>query len=108
MEAPTLSAKQIDDVVSRLIDDSPDQVHVIQHVSTGRYGCFCFQGIHGLACFSHELDAMRFGERIELNGLDILELPFDEAREVAKGRPFPVVSLMLLDRIESPVIHFIR
>ncbi len=36
------------------------------------------------------------------------EVSFDEAREVAKDRPMPIVSLMLLDNMEDPQIHFVR
>jgi hypothetical protein len=36
------------------------------------------------------------------------QVTFDEAREVAKDRPLPVVSLMLLDTINNPKIHFVR
>ncbi|MDI9639891.1 hypothetical protein QM565_29740 [Geitlerinema splendidum] len=33
---------------------------------------------------------------------------FDEAREIAKRRPMPIVSVMLLDNLEDPMIHFVR
>jgi hypothetical protein len=36
------------------------------------------------------------------------ELTFDEAREVAKDRPMPVVALMLLDVMTDPRIHYVR
>lgn len=40
--------------------------------------------------------------------MTVVELTFDEAREVAKARPFPVVALMLLDRMDQPKIHYVR
>ncbi len=91
-----------------LEDTFPDTLYVLHHPASDRYGCFCHQGVHGLACFSGESGAFRFAEWIELSGMASCELSFDEAREIAKGRPMPVVSLMLLDKIEDPQIHFVR
>jgi hypothetical protein len=86
----------------------PETVYLLFHPASEKYGCFCHNGIHGLASFSTEGGACRFGEWIDLSGMAIREVSFDEAREVAKSRPLPVVSLMLLDRLEEPVIHFVR
>lgn len=89
-------------------EEFPDSVYVLSHPSTSRYGCYCHQGIHGLACFSTETHAIRFSEWIDLSGMQVVRLSFDEAREVAKARPLPVVALMLLDRLEDPKIHYVR
>ena len=89
-------------------EEFPSTVYVSFHPPTGRYGCYCHQGVHGLACFSNEIGAQRFTEWIELGGMTVLELSFDEAREVAKDRPLPVVALMMLDRMDEPKIHFVR
>jgi hypothetical protein len=86
----------------------PDTLFVLHHPSSGRYGCFCHDGVHGLACFSTESGAVRFGEWIDLSGMSTVELSFDEAREIAKQRPMPVVSMMLLDHMNDPKIHFVR
>ena len=86
----------------------PDKLFVLHHPSSDRYGCFCHEGVHGLACFTAEQGAFRFAEWIDLSGMVTREVSFDEAREVAKARPLPVVSLMLLDRIEDPQIHYVR
>lgn len=91
-----------------LDEEFPTSVHVLHHPPTGRYGCYCYQGIHGLACFSTESNAFRFAEWIDLTGMVVIELTFDEAREVAKERPLPVVALMLLDKLDDPKIHFVR
>ena len=90
------------------LDEFPDDLFVLHHSATGKYGCFCHEGIHGLACFSSEVAAFRFAELIEDAGMSSVELSFDEAREVAKARPLPVVALMLLDSLLSPKIHYIR
>ncbi len=86
----------------------PDQVFVLHHPASDRYGCFCHEGVHGLACFSNEQGAFRFAEWIDLSGMVTRELTFDDARDIAKSRPMPVVSLMLLDKIEDPQIHYVR
>ncbi len=86
----------------------PDQVFVLHHPASDRYGCFCHEGVHGLACFSSEGGAFRFAEWIDLGGMATKELSFDEARDTAKGRPMPVVSLMLLDQLHDPKIHYVR
>jgi hypothetical protein len=86
----------------------PEVMFVLHHPATDRYGCFCHEGIHGLACFTHEQGAVRFAEWIDLTGMTTESLTFEEAREVAKARPLPVVSLMLLDSLDNPQIHFVR
>ncbi len=86
----------------------PDKLFVLHHPSSDRYGCFCHDGVHGLACFSSESGAVRFSEWIDLSGMATQEVSFDEAREVAKQRPMPVVAIMLLDRMEDPQIHYVR
>ena len=89
-------------------EDFRDSLFLLHHPASNKYGCYCHDGIHGLACFSMEHGAIRFAEWIDLSGMAIRELTFDEAREVAKERPLPVVSLMLLDRIDDPKIHYVR
>ena len=86
----------------------PDSLYVLHHPASDRYGCFCHAGVHGLACFSTESGAIRFSEWIDLSGMCTRELSFDDAREIAKQRPMPVVAIMLLDRLEDPSIHYVR
>ncbi|MFY9232990.1 MAG: hypothetical protein WAO58_00860 [Fimbriimonadaceae bacterium] len=86
----------------------PDTLYLLFHPHSGKYGCYCHQGVHGLACFSTEAGAFRFAEWIDLSGMKCMEISFDEAREVAKDRPMPVVALMLLDKLDDPLIHFVR
>ncbi len=89
-------------------DTLPEELWVLHHPASNRYGCFCHDGIHGLACFSTETGANRFSEWIDLSGMVVKSLSFDEAREVAKERPMPVISLMLLDNLSEPIIHYVR
>lgn len=91
-----------------LDDTFPDKLYVLHHAASQRYGCFCHDGVHGLASFSTEGGAFRFAELIELSGMQTEELTFEEARQVAKDRPMPVVALMLLDRLDDPKIHYVR
>lgn len=91
-----------------LEDAFPDVVHVLHHPSSGKYGCYCHDGVHGVACFTTTNGAFRFAEHISLSGIEAIEVSFDEAREIAKDRPMPVVALMLLDSLESPAIHYVR
>src|SRR5579872_5966246 len=100
--------KLLDLPVLGLDETFPDVLYVLFHGGSGRYGCFCHDGVHGLACFSSENSAFRFAEWIDLSGMATHEVSFEEAREVAKGRPMPVVALMLLDEIDNPQIHFVR
>jgi hypothetical protein len=91
-----------------LTDTLPETLFVLRHPPSGKYGCYCHEGVHGLACFSSEGGAFRFAEWIDLSGMCCDEVSFDEAREIAKQRPMPIVSLMLLDNVTEPVIHFVR
>lgn len=86
----------------------PDVLHVLHHAPSGKYGCYCHDGVHGVACFTTANGAFRFAEHISLTGIAAIEVSFDEAREIAKDRPMPVVALMLLDSLESPAIHYVR
>ena len=91
-----------------LENEFPEDVFVLHHAPTHRFGCYYHQGVHGLACFSTKPGANSFGEHIELDGLSVIALSFDEAREVAKDRPMPVTALMLLDNMNCPKIHYVR
>jgi hypothetical protein len=91
-----------------LDNEFPSQLFVLHHPASDRYGCYCHEGIHGLACFSNEQQAHRFAELIDLSGMMTSEVTFDGARDLAKGRPLPVVAILLLDRLEEPLVHYIR
>ena len=86
----------------------PDTLYILKHEPSGKFGCYKHEGIHGLACFSSEAGACEFGSYIELPGMRALEVSFDEARRVAQERPMPIVSIMLLDDMDDPEIHYVR
>ena len=89
-------------------DTIPENLFVLKHPPSGKFGCYCHQGVHGLAVFSSEPAEFRFAEWIDLSGMACIEVSFDEAREIAKDRPMPIVSVMLLDDLSDPKIHFVR
>ncbi len=91
-----------------LTDEFPAELFVLQHPPSGKYGCYCHEGVHGLACFSSEMGAFRFAEFIDLSSMKCVTVSFDEARVIAKDRPMPIVSLMLLDDMTKPKIHYVR
>lgn len=89
-------------------EEFPDVLYVIHHPPTGKYGCYCHEGTHGLACFPTAGSAGKFTENVDLTGMLTVAVTFDEARDIAKERPLPIVSLILLDGISEPRIHYIR
>lgn len=91
-----------------LDQEFPDDLFILHHPPSGKYGCYCHEGVHGLAAFSSEMNAFRFAENLVLDGMVSMEVSFDEAREVAKSRPTHVVSVMLLDSMMDPKIHYVR
>lgn len=98
----------ITETILGIESDFPDQLFLLYHPGSAKYGCYCHEGVHGLACFTSESSAFRFAEWIDLSGMCSVEVSFDEAREIAKGRPLPIVSLMLLDSLNDPKIHYVR
>ncbi len=91
-----------------LNSDWPERLIILQHAPSEKYGCYCHDGVHGLAAFSLEEAALRFVNWVDLGEMMIVSVTFDEAREIAKARPMPVISLVLLDSLEKPEIHFVR
>lgn len=91
-----------------LDSDWPDTLYIVKDPRSGKYGCYRYHDVHGLAAFSDEALANQFAQDFQLPGMLSLEVSFDEAREVAKSRPMPVVALMLCDHPLDPLIHFVR
>ena len=104
----TMSTLTLDSPLLGLGTDFPEELYLISHPASGKYGCYCHDGVHGLACFSSENNAFRFAEWLDLSGMACMEVSFDEARSIAKDRPMPIISLMLLDDLEDPKIHYVR
>jgi len=98
----------LDCPVLGLEDVFPDTLYVLRHGPSGKYGCYCHDGVHGLACFTSEVIAFEFAACIDLGNMSCEEVSFDGAREIAKDRPLPIISMMLLDDLRSPKIHYVR
>jgi hypothetical protein len=107
-ESIVMRNQTLDKPILGIENDFPSVVFVLKHPPSQKYGCYCFEGVHGLACFSDEGSAFRFAEWLDLSGMEAEEVPFDEAREIAKDRPMPIVSVMLLDNLSEPQIHYVR
>lgn len=93
---------------SELDNGFPETLFLIHYVSGDKWGCFAFGELHGLACFRTENNAHEFADWIDLTGMQIVSKTFDEAREIAKSRPMPIVCMMLLDDLDDPVIHYVK
>ena len=91
-----------------LDNEFPNSLYIIYQESTKRYLCYCFEGNHGLACFSTNEKAIHFGNLVNFEGLSVKEVTFDEAREIGKERPPTVICLLFLDNLNNPIIHYIR
>lgn len=89
------------------LDHWPETLYIGHDRELGLYACRdC--GVIGLAAFSNESDATEYLARFERTSLFTQEVSFEEARQIAKDRPLPVVALLLLDDLENPVIHYVR
>lgn len=86
----------------------PSVLWILKHEQLGKFGCYCFQGINGLAAFSTEALAIDFAKWVAELLLATQEVTFDEAREVAKGRPLPVIALFLCDDLDAVQIHYVK
>ena len=87
--------------------DFPDILYILKHPPSGKYGCYCHQGVHGLAVFSSETAALRFAEWIDLDDMICPEVTFNQAIDVAKARPHPIVCIILLDSMNDPKIFYV-
>lgn len=94
--------------VSGLEFEWPEALCILPHPPSNKFFCYCFEGTHGLAAFTTVESAVGFVHRHQLTGVIVLVLPFEAARNVAKERPMPVESLMILDDLASPIIHYVR
>ena len=85
----------------------PDVVWALKHPPTEKWGCYKWDGIHGLAVFSAEHFAVQFAGYVE-EPLVPVEMSFDEARRVAQERPMPIVAVLLCDDLNAPKVHYVR
>lgn len=86
----------------------PSRVWISRHDPSGKYGCYIFDGIHGLSCFSSQEKAEEHRIYCAFPEMSHQEVSFDDARETAKERGGEIECLMLLDDILNPVFHYIK
>lgn len=91
-----------------LDNEFPEKLYVVEYPQEGKYGCYVYQGIHGLATFEQEGKAILFTEFINLSGLKITQVDFDEAREIAKSRPLPITVMYIMDDFDNPIVHYVK
>ena len=88
--------------------DFPPRVFALFHTQTGKWGGRNHDGTHGLAVFTAEQSARAFNNFLPVAEVEIVNLSFDEAREVAKHRPLPIICLLLCDDLDNPKVHYVR
>lgn len=96
-----------------LQDEWPPDVWIVHYATAGKYACMNVDGVDGMVCFSDHDSAEYFGcslaEALCLtSSVAVLNVSFDEARKIAKGRPAPIVALILFDNPIDPVVHFVK
>lgn len=94
--------------VTGLDFDWPEALCILPHPASGKFFCYCFEGTHGLAAFTNVESAVKFVQQHRITGVILAVMSFEAARQVAKERPAPIVSLMILDDIADPIIHYVR
>jgi hypothetical protein len=98
--------------MSSLLDDMdnqfPDTLYVTSHKPSGTHGCYCVGNVHGLAVFSTALKAAGFSDFVNESPLDVIELSLEEALDLAKTKPYPVVCIHLLDEMSNPKTIYVK
>lgn len=104
----------IDDLAEYSIFDDltyPDEVYIIEY-SNKTHAIGVYNGIHGLACFTTENQALFFHERVNLNenvNFSIIKVQFDEAREIAKSKSGQICSLLVFSDLNTPPqVHYVK
>lgn len=89
-------------------DDWPEDLVIIS-LGEGKHGCYCYFGTHGLVAFSSESEAASFIKSEELGWKATLEdMTFDEARDLAKSKPTPVMALILFRTPNNCLVHYVK
>ena len=84
----------------------PEKFYVF--VDGNKFLCYCYKGLHGLACFENLENAENYKSSINIKSLVIQSVTFEEARKIAKNRPDPIICLLLLDDLTNPEIHYVK
>jgi hypothetical protein len=106
MEAPSPSLMDLGGLLG--LDDIPDNLYMLQHMYKPIHGLYAFEGVHGLAVFSTMTNAEIFVDKIGIDSMLVKDVTFDDAREIVKTKPQPINTVMLVDNLDDPVIHWVR
>ncbi|XAI95851.1 hypothetical protein [Microcystis phage Mae-JY24] len=99
-----------------LDQEFPDHLFVVCLEDVGQYGCCAVavgrKYVHCLMVFEREPAAVAFGQYLTdscegLGDASIKKVTFNQAREIAKGRPLPICGMALGDS-EAVIIHYVR
>lgn len=94
--------------LSILKDEFPPELVIIHFPEENLDMCYSANNVHGLATFSSEPFASKFLEFIaEIPSPELKIVDFDEAREIAKKKGFPIIAIHLLDDVNKPITHYI-
>ena len=97
------------DLTSLGIDMSfPEELFVLFHPQSNKHGCYKHQDVTGLAVFSDSHSAIQFTQKFNVTGLITQEVSFEEAREIAKNKPEPIIAVILCDYLDNPMIHYVK
>ncbi len=90
----------------------PDECVYFQGTFNPKVGCYSHKGIEGMALFEDFGAGRLFVNMLPLTQRfgSLKKVTFDEAREIAKSRPLPVVALHLMDANGTHVVdtHFVK
>lgn len=99
-----------DQIQTELFDfDAAGPLHITKVKGVDMYGFYKLPAcLDVLACFRERANALKFADWIpDDRPIEILEVSFDDAREIAKSKP-QSVGLAVLDNMNDPIIHFVR
>lgn len=99
------------DWISDIKSEWPKRMTLLK-TRDGLYACYCADRVHGMCAFRSSEDAEALS-RVLWQGYDnftLVDVTFDEARQIAKERPPRVIALLLMDRddVAHPLVHFVK
>jgi hypothetical protein len=99
-----------DKIETQLFDfDAAGPFHITKVKDADIYGFYRLPAeLVVLAMFVNPDNAAKFSDWIpDDRAIEILQVTFDEAREISKSKP-GTVGIAVLDNMADPIIHFVR
>lgn len=94
-----------------LSNDLPDNVYVGQ-TANNKHFCYFYNGDDGVVCTRTEKDLYDFLGTIDFactdNDLRIVQVSFEEARNIAKQKALPINSLMIVKDYNNIDVHYVK